>query len=302
MRIIRLIVTILIGYLCLAGTLPLGPGSIFPVGPSNIGFSPPYVGPGDVVSGASFWYGLRGYNRATLGAALVNVCLPADSACADFSSNAATGVLVVTSISGTSCANVTCTIKTWYDQGSAHKNLTQATIASRPTLGIGATACVRVAVCAVFPHVPGNVSSGAPSIAQPFSMSLVAVEVAGAGFTSFFGADDGVSTFNYILLRNTDGTAELSANSSLENTACCIDGNWHALLGVANSTASTLTGEGITVAGNVGTAPIAVTDNIHMGSDGYAEPCTCHIVEAGVWPVGFTSGPRSVCRRSRCIR
>ena len=33
-----------------------------------------YTGPGDIVSGAKVWYGLRAYNAADRGNKLVNVC------------------------------------------------------------------------------------------------------------------------------------------------------------------------------------------------------------------------------------
>lgn len=83
------------------------------------------------------WFGLRGFNAAYAGPA-INVCLPSDTACADFAISG--GNLVVAPISGTSCNNSTtiCTVKTIYDQsgqkrctGSVPCNFTQATIANR---------------------------------------------------------------------------------------------------------------------------------------------------------------------------
>ena len=93
-----------------------------------------YTGPGDVVSGAAYWGGVWAYSAAQRGTKALNVCNVSDVACADLSTDATTGALTVTTIGGSSCSVVTCTVKTIYDQsGNAH-DFTQATIANRGTL------------------------------------------------------------------------------------------------------------------------------------------------------------------------
>ena len=89
----------------------------------SIGGSPPsYTGPGDVVSGAVAWWGLRAYNgtyAASLGK-LANICTPLDAVCADVNSDTSGNF----NLSGTGallCNNSTsiCTVKILYDQSGA---------------------------------------------------------------------------------------------------------------------------------------------------------------------------------------
>jgi hypothetical protein len=246
-----------------------------------------YTGPGDIVPGSEDWYGLRAYSGATRGTHLINVCNVGDATCADLSSDSKSGSLIVTTIGGQNCANVTCTIKTWYDQGTGAKNITQVTIASRPTLNIGAFNCNGFSVCANYAGVPGNISSGAIATPQPFTTSLVAVRTGPATFTSIFGTDNGSTTFIYTTYGAAAGSAEFAATNSLIEV-CCSEQSWHSLQGLANSTASTITGDFQTLAGNLGADTIQATDNIHLGSDGFGEACTCQIVEAGIWPLGLS--------------
>src|SRR5216684_3558491 len=130
-----------------AGWLPLaatGGGTVF-------------TGPGDVVSGATAWYGLRAYSTADRGNKLVNVCDPANVTCADWLSDALTGKLVATTnpLNGTDCTvSTTCTLNTFYDRSGANScagavpcDATQATAANRPTL---TWSCINSLPCAVF--------------------------------------------------------------------------------------------------------------------------------------------------------
>lgn len=96
----------------------------------------PYTGPGDTQTFAH-WIGLRAYNSADRGNALVNVCNSTggvDVQCQDFVSST-TGALVIATIGGVSCSTAPCTIKTWYDRIGSN-NCTEATIANRATLAV----------------------------------------------------------------------------------------------------------------------------------------------------------------------
>src|SRR5260221_661617 len=61
-----------------------------------------YTGPGDIVSGAVGWWGLRAYNAASRGNPLANVCtvIATIDTCLDFSSDATTGSLLIVTIGG----------------------------------------------------------------------------------------------------------------------------------------------------------------------------------------------------------
>jgi hypothetical protein len=67
------------------------------------GGAPAFTGPGDIVTGWDFWFGLRAFSSATRGNALVNVCNVPNSTCADFSSAPTTGNLVFADIGGVPC-------------------------------------------------------------------------------------------------------------------------------------------------------------------------------------------------------
>ena len=139
-----------------------------------------YSGPGDVVTGAVAWYGLRAYNAASLGNAAVNVCNSTggvDVLCQDFLTNATTGALVIATIGGVSCGVAPCTIKIWYDQSgflncsSAACNITQATIADRYTLVLN---CLGTLPCAQGAGAEtGSSASITTGFGQPGTTSLV---------------------------------------------------------------------------------------------------------------------------------
>ena len=84
-----------------------------------------YQGPGDLgISGIYALWSTQAYSSATRGNKAVNVCLPNGGTCADFSTDAVTGKLDVTTISGSSC---TATISSGtYTTGTGAVSLTLA--------------------------------------------------------------------------------------------------------------------------------------------------------------------------------
>lgn len=74
------------------------------------GGPPAYTGPLDIVSGNKGWWSAsRAASSADRGNKLVNACNPGDATCADLSSDATTGKLVVSSIGGVSCSEAIST-------------------------------------------------------------------------------------------------------------------------------------------------------------------------------------------------
>jgi len=137
-----------------------------------------YVGPGDVVASARAWWGLRAYSAATRGHAAINVCNVSDVACADLITDPSTGKLVITTVGGSNCASVTCTVKKIYDQTAAGNctgscDLIQATIADRPVFIVS---CVNGLPCVRSSGAAGVVlqSAGNMSQAMPFTSGVVA--------------------------------------------------------------------------------------------------------------------------------
>ena len=142
-----------------------------------------YTGPANVVSGASYWYGLFAYNSADRGNALVNVCNSTggiDIGCADLFSDATTGALVSATVSGITCPGINCTVKTAYDRSGANNcsgpcNLTQATVGARPSLLASQIGSLPALVCnGSAPSSLLLVSVTTLSVVQPFTISAVA--------------------------------------------------------------------------------------------------------------------------------
>lgn len=160
-----------------------------------------YTGPLDVVgSNVVGCWALRACSSAARGNAAINVCNVSDIACADWLTDASTGALVPTTVGGSSCAVVVCTVKTIYDQsgalacaGSTACDLVDATINARGTLVAN---CINTShYCIAFTGGEGyNSANALPTITQPYTQSLV-VERTGntsAGntvFTSSTGGD-----------------------------------------------------------------------------------------------------------------
>ena len=193
-----------------------------------------YTGPGDVTSGALAWWGLRAYSSATRGTKAANVCNVADVACADLSTDASTGALIITTIGGSSCSIVTCTVKTLYDQsggtnctGSVACDLTQATIGNRPTLVVS---CVSSLPCMAWTSGQSLVSVNvASTLSDPYTMSVVGERT--AGFTTYSDLIGDVGGNGQLLFTNSANTGMLFAGS-LALTATANDSVFNAMQGL----------------------------------------------------------------------
>lgn len=119
-----------------------------------------YSGPGDVVTGASLFYGLRAYNSTIAAAAtakLIKVRNTSTSETCDVIVATSGGFGNVANCSGSSngdtvavfCAlsGGSCTVATWYDQIATY-NVTQATTANQPSLML--SGCLGTSPCIVY--------------------------------------------------------------------------------------------------------------------------------------------------------
>lgn len=252
-------VAIVLGLLLCAQT-PMLPG--FPPGVfSNrapLDAAVAYQGPGDVVAFGA-WGGVRAYSSAKRGNVAVNVCNLADVACADLSTDATTGDLTVGLIGGSSCAVVTCTVKTLYDQ-TGNTNCTtacdwtRAVIADRPTLVVN---CVNGKACL---NLSGNQGLISPALAatssQPNSMSAVAQRNSGTVFEAIIVNSAG--TCGIIFNNAANGVRPYCP--SLPTAISATDGVWHALQEVFNGTSGAMMVDSVDVTGiNSGTTSLSST-------------------------------------------
>ena len=153
--------------------------------------APSYTGPGDVVSGAYAWYSCaRGYNAADTANAC-NVCLPADTTCADLTLSSGFAV-VPGSLSTCNITTVICTVKTAYDKTGNARHITQATEANRPMFRPAVVGQLFEAIalpCMLFVAASSQrlITASGFTISQPVTFSIVANRTSASTGQEMFG-------------------------------------------------------------------------------------------------------------------
>lgn len=244
-----------------------------------------YTGPGDLAT-FSNWYGLRAFSSADRGSHLINVCNSTggvDVGCADLSSDASTGALVSATVSGITCPGANCTVKTIYDRKGS-LDLTQATVANRPTLP--ASCATTSKPCMSFVRGSSQfltMTTSATSLSQPFTQYGVAEQTTGnfGVANPWFGAtNNGGSNASFLQYDGSaQNTAICNAGTSLSETAA--QSTWHVIQFLANGASSDCTVDGTSHTGNAGSN--TVTLRIVIGAQNYVggSGLTGDVVEAG---------------------
>lgn len=284
--------------LALGLIIPAGAAGWFPlvVRPAAVG----YTGPGDVqaLSGTSAFWGLRALSSATRGNKIANVCtlVTAVDTCVDMSSDATTGNMVITTIPGASaCNNSTqiCNVKILYDQSglngcnsnSAPCNLTQATVATRPTIVIS---CLGSLPCMDF-NGSQHLDNGTPfGNVQPFTFSAVA-ERTGA-FTSF-GDIFGSGTAGQIQFLYNSSANSVGQYAGTLTFVTASDSAFHAIQNVFATTASSVIRIDSTETTGLSQSGNSFGTQLVMGGDNNL--CTCRIAELMEYNATMSSGNRS---------
>jgi hypothetical protein len=247
----------------------------------------PYVGPGDIVSGATAWYGLRAYNLAyTTGTnKAINIRRASDNTTMDIV--ILTSGALDTSTAATFCASTTCYVDEWYDQTGNGNNVTQSTNSNQPTISFN---CIGSLPCVGYSSTTMRLSGSIPSVSQPLTMSAVAERT---GNTS--NANGIISTYTgsqpTLYFQSTTNTIVIYASNSWV-TATANDNAWHAIQGVFNAGTSVLSIDGISMTGSmVGTA---TSTSLNIGNNPSQNVgLTGNIGEAGLWPSGFSTQQQS---------
>lgn len=190
-----------------------------------------YIGPGDVISGAYAWYGLRAYN-----AAYATGSNPALDIVDQAGANAltvnilSTGRLDVASISSWVTANSVTTIKVtrMYDQSGNSRHLNQSTLTNMPVLNL--TGFGSLPAIVVDGTVPQHMSTDPGAIAQNQPLTY--------SFVYLYGGRDGEAFAHMGTFINTvsGGFKVRAGNNPSASTAA--NGSWHACQGVVNTTSS----------------------------------------------------------------
>lgn len=252
-----------------------------------------YTGPGDVLSGALAFWGLQGYNAAYNGKT-ANVCLPADTTCADVTVQGTT-VTVPGGLSTCNNSTTICTVKVLYDQsgalacsGSVVCDATQNTIANRFTFVVpgASNGCPKstqycfASNTAVFYATPNFTR------AQPIGVAVVVNHTAHAHLDWIVRP----ASTNIQIGYDTSGVSvlRLFAGVSIVNSpppSGLADGSWHALQFVLNGASSSINGDGV---GSGNTSPGTSgwsAEAINVGGDNSATfGFEGNIGEIGMWP------------------
>jgi hypothetical protein len=235
-----------------------------------------YTGPGDVTTWKMFW-SLRAYSSASRGTKLVNVCNSTggvDVGCADMLSDATTGNLVSATISGITCPGANCTVKTLYDisgqnfctSGTAPCDVTQATVASRPTLTAN---CVNTSLpCMTFVAASTQYllsTAFGVATAQPTSSTWISNYNTGRGGAASVGSQHSSGTMWFSQFNTS--TFFINAGATL-GPVTSTDGAWHSYQGLfTTSPNSVISVDNTETTGNAGTGGIA-NDQFAIGVDG----------------------------------
>lgn len=246
-----------------------------------------YIGPGDIVSGATSFYSCgRAYTAAYANGTnpLCDVVLTTGGAAACTIRAATNGFADQT---GSYCAGSTtlasactggCSITKMYDQSGNSRDISQATIASMPTLTLGA---LNSLPCATGSIAKGLLTAASLTLAQPFTFTAVAERT-------------GSFTLQLQIYANGAGGAPNAAYSTSTNTvretggsvitATASDSAFHALQFILNNTSSQITvdtTQGTLSAG--GTSGFTSTFAL-MNTSGLSAGMAGFMCEAGIWP------------------
>lgn len=251
---------------------PILPGPGLPVAAAG------YVGPGDVVSGAYAWYGLRGYTAAYSTGSNPALDLVDQANANPITINIlANGRLDVASISAWVTANSVSTIKVKrvYDQTGNARHMNQATLANMPVLnltGFGSLPAIEVTAAS-----SQGVSTGALTLAQPQTWSMV-FKRNSSGTTTREAI-----TFAAMRVFSQQNVVRLDAGTS-SATVAATDAAWHAMQGVFDSSSSAIYLDGSSSTGlNVGTGSPA-GNALAVGPPAVSNYFDGAYAEWGVWP------------------
>lgn len=248
-----------------------------------------YTGPGDIVSGASAWWGLRGYNTAYTGN-VADVCDVATGlVCATITWSGT--ALVIPTIGGIACNNSTniCVIAKLYDQTGNGFHLTGLG-GSRPTLTFNCVGTTNP--CMTFNGTTNGLNNATGfSIAVGATVSFVANSTnTGGQQNGFAGTGSAAFAVGY---RNSANN-QVFAFQGAVLTATASDGSWHALQGVFNDTSSDMNVDGTPNAGAAGNQTCSGCANYQLGIVSGSQFFKGTMVEAGYWgSTAFSSGQSS---------
>lgn len=280
----------------------------------SVGPPPAYTGPGDVISGAVAWWGLRCYTSAYAG----NVADVVDTStgnttgtrlqCASGTVSALVSGSACTFVTGNACSALAttcataCKVVTLYDQSGSNKcnssaspcDVTNATNANRPdyiTSCLGGLPCLRAATVAAKLTLASATSHAA--VSQPFTFSSVSKRI--ASFTTYqvvccdaaFQVAYAVTINNAVYVSGAGNTTQTASDSAAHNYQMVSN----------NAGTSYLTVDATQTSFALGNATAFASTTYRIsGSTAAANNAAIDFFELGVWPSAFSTGNQtSMC-------
>lgn len=243
-----------------------------------------YTGPGDVVSGASIWAGLRGYTAAYSTGSNPAVDLVDQANANPITINILSdGTLDVASIATWVSANSVTTIKVprLYDQTGGGRHLVQATLATMPTLILGPVTGLASNRPAMVFASQNLLSPATLSVAQPLTLGTVAIRTSGTSDSGIIAGNNGNDAD--IMFRGANVAAIFAG--SFAPTLAQTDNAWHSVHGAFNGASSFVNIDGTSGStGSPGAGSMSTNRGLYLGRDGFGSALTGRILEGGVWP------------------
>lgn len=243
-----------------------------------------YAGPGDIVSGAAGWWGLRAYTLASIGSNAIRLRENGGNTESDFATIAGGG-LNLSAISTFKGANSLFVTKL-YEQSGSGADFIQATAGNQPAFTLNGLGSLPIMD---FTN-NGFMIAGLGTVNQIFTISVVAKTNGGAAQQSILVGVGGSTQLSFDLAGSHQNTMFIFAGGP-GASAPATDGNWHAAQGVFNSATSTLMIDGSDTTG-LDASTQAFTAGGQLGFD-TVNHLNGYITEAGIWPTGFSNGNRS---------
>lgn len=244
-----------------------------------------YQGPGDVVSGAAAWWGLRAYSMAAVGGNAIRIRRNSDNQEQDFvtlSDGSLDRASIVTFLNSTTGA-----ITTFYDQTGNGVHQTQTTASKQPAVNLSGIGSF---VTADFDGPVGGGGNartmnfgGSFTLAQPLTYALMALRISDGNQQDIIG--NGATNSVGYRFSAADQVFGYGGGTPITRTAT--DGVFHAVQFVSNGASSEINADGSGTTGNPGSSGYSAQD-IWLGSSadtsGYFFGS---FTEGGLWGVAF---------------
>lgn len=265
-------------------------------GTSKRGGGSTYTGPGNVISGAFAWWGLRAYNAAyaSSNGKIINAVQTGNSHTCDIlaASNGALGNTANCSSGGdngqsaSSFCGSTCTVDTLYDQSGNGNNITAA---NQPSLNLNCVSSLPCFAATSNQGFEGSITGIGTTV------STTSVFNAGSGSGTSIDAVNGLTGSDNVCQINPrpgtnqvglyDGGSEIK--QSFTSTA------WGAAVAVCNGPSSVLNINGTEITGNPGSNAFSSAVNAAIGADGVGDTGGIEVTEAGIYAGTLSSVQRT---------